>query len=45
MRKYFKSSVFILSTIPFLFILYKIYFDKLGPEPVKELLILLENGL
>ena len=37
MRKYFKSGVFILSTIPFLFILYKIYFNKLGPEPVKEI--------
>jgi len=37
MRKYFKSGVFIFSTIPFLFILYKIYFNKLGPEPVKEI--------
>ena len=37
MRKYFKSGVFILSTIPFLFIFYKIYFNKLGPEPVKEI--------
>ena len=37
MRKYFKSGVLILSTIPFLFILYKIYFNKLGPEPVKEI--------
>ena len=37
MRKYFKPGVFILSTIPFLFILYKIYFNKLGPEPVKEI--------
>ena len=37
MRKYFKSGVFILSTIPFLLILYKIYFNKLGPEPVKEI--------
>jgi len=37
MRKYFKSGVFILSAIPFLFILYKIYFNKLGPEPVKEI--------
>ena len=37
MRKYFKPGVFILSIIPFLFILYKIYFNKLGPEPVKEI--------
>ena len=37
MKKYFKSGVLILSTIPFLFILYKIYFNKLGPEPVKEI--------
>ena len=37
MIKYFKQSVFILSTIPFLFITYKIFFNKLGPEPVKEI--------
>ena len=37
MIKYFKSGVFFLSTIPFLFIFYKIYFNKLGPEPVKEI--------
>ena len=37
MEKYFKPGVFILSTIPFLFIFYKIYFNKLGPEPVKEI--------
>ena len=37
MRKYFKTVVFILITIPFLFIFYKIYFNKLGPEPVKEI--------
>ncbi|MDC3334125.1 sulfoxide reductase heme-binding subunit YedZ [Candidatus Pelagibacter sp.] len=37
MIKFFKSGVFILSTIPFLFIFYKIYFNKLGPEPVKEI--------
>ena len=37
MIKYFKPSVFFLSTIPFLFIFYKIYFNKLGPEPVKEI--------
>ena len=37
MIKYFKPSVFILSTIPFLIIIYKIFFKKLGPEPVKEI--------
>ena len=37
MRKYFKPGVFILSTIPFLLIFYKIYFNKLWPEPVKEI--------
>ena len=37
MRSYFKPSVFILSTIPFLLITYKILFNKLGPEPVKEI--------
>ena len=37
MIKYFKPGVFFLSTIPFLFIFYKIYFNQLGPEPVKEI--------
>ena len=37
MRKYFKPGVFILSTIPFLLIFYKLYFNTLGPEPVKEI--------
>ena len=37
MQKYLKPSVFILSTIPFLIILYKILLNKLGPEPVKEI--------
>ena len=37
MQKYLKPSVFILSTIPFLVILYKIFLSKLGPEPVKEI--------
>ena len=37
MIKYFKPIIFILSTIPFLFITYKIFFNKLGPEPVKEI--------
>ncbi len=37
MNKYFKPSIFFLSLIPFLIIIYKIYSDKLGPEPVKEI--------
>ena len=37
MKKYYKPSIFILCTIPFLFIFYKILFSKLGPEPVKEI--------
>ena len=37
MIKYFKPSIFILSLIPFLLITYKIFFNKLGPEPVKEI--------
>ena len=37
MTKYLKPSVFILSIIPFLIITYKIFFNKLGPEPVKEI--------
>ena len=37
MKKYLKFSVFILSSIPFLVIFYKIIFNKLGPEPVKEI--------
>ena len=37
MKKYFKFSVFILSSLPFLLISYKIFFNKLGPEPVKEI--------
>jgi sulfoxide reductase heme-binding subunit YedZ len=37
MKKYFKPSIFILSIIPFLLIAYKIFFNKLGPEPVKEI--------
>ena len=30
MIKYFKPSIFVLSTIPFLVITYKIFFNKLG---------------
>ena len=37
MKKYLKPGVFILSSIPFLIILYKIFLNKLGPEPVKEI--------
>ena len=37
MKKYYKPSIFFLSLIPFLLILYKIIFNKLGPEPVKEI--------
>ena len=37
MKKYYKSSIFFLSLIPFFLILYKIVFNKLGPEPVKEI--------
>ena len=37
MKKYFKPSVFLLSTIPFIIITYKIFLNKLGPEPIKEI--------
>ena len=37
MIKYLKPSIFILSLFPFLLITYKIFFNKLGPEPVKEI--------
>ena len=37
MKKYFKSGVFLLSTIPFLIITYKVFLNKLGPEPIKEI--------
>ena len=37
MIKYFKPGIFFLSLIPFLIIIYKIYFNQLGPEPVKEI--------
>ena len=37
MKKYFKPSVFLLSTIPFIIIAYKIFLNKLGPEPIKEI--------
>ena len=37
MIKYLKTSIFSLSLLPFLIITYKIFFNKLGPEPVKEI--------
>ena len=37
MTKYLKLSIFVLSLVPFLIITYKISFNKLGPEPVKEI--------
>ena len=37
MTKYFKPGVFVLSIIPFVLIVYKIFYNKLGPEPVKEI--------
>ena len=37
MIRYLKPSVFTLSLIPFLFITFKIFYNKLGPEPVKEI--------
>ncbi len=37
MTRYLKPSIFVISLAPFLFITYKIFFNKLGPEPVKEI--------
>jgi sulfoxide reductase heme-binding subunit YedZ len=37
MNRFFKPGIFILSLFPFLIIIYKIYFNQLGPEPVKEI--------
>ena len=37
MIKYLKSGVFILGLFPFVLIIYKIFNDRLGPEPVKEI--------
>ena len=37
MKKYFKSVIFLLSSIPFIIIIIKIFFNKLGPEPIKEI--------
>ena len=37
MKEYLKPCVFILSLVPFLVIVFKIFFNQLGPEPVKEI--------
>ena len=37
MNRFLKPGIFILSLIPFLVINSKIYFNQLGPEPVKEI--------
>ena len=37
MKSLLKPSTFVLSAAPFLLITYKIFFNKLGPEPVKEI--------
>ena len=37
MNRFLKPGIFILSLIPFLAIISKIYFNQLGPEPVKEI--------
>ena len=37
MKKYFKPLVFAFSTIPLIVISYKIFLNKLGPEPIKEI--------
>jgi len=37
MKKYFKSVIFFLSSIPFIIIIAKIFLDQLGPEPIKEI--------
>jgi methionine sulfoxide reductase heme-binding subunit len=37
MNNFLKPGVFFISLIPFLIIVNKIYFNQLGPEPVKEI--------
>ncbi len=37
MKKYFKSVIFLLSSIPLIIIIFKIFFNRLGPEPIKEI--------
>ena len=37
MKKYFKPIIFLLSFIPFIIIISKIFLNQLGPEPIKEI--------
>ena len=37
MKSFLKPSIFTLGLIPFIIITYKIFLNKLGPEPVKEI--------
>jgi sulfoxide reductase heme-binding subunit YedZ len=37
MKKYFKPIIFLLSSIPFIIIILKIFLNQLGPEPIKEI--------
>ena len=37
MRKIYKPSIFFLSLIPLILIVYKIFTNNLGPEPIKEI--------
>ena len=36
-KKYFKPIIFLLSFIPFIIIISKIFLNQLGPEPIKEI--------
>ena len=36
MKKYFKPIIFLLSSIPFIIIISKIFLNQLGPEPSKR---------
>lgn len=37
MKKYFKPIIFLLSSIPFIIIISKIFLNQLGSEPIKEI--------
>jgi sulfoxide reductase heme-binding subunit YedZ len=37
MKKYFKPIIFLISSIPFIIIISKIFLNQLGPEPIKEI--------
>ncbi len=37
MKKILKPGFFILSLVPLILIFYKIVFNQLGPEPIKEI--------